>query len=59
MLCNNPSKSFNSFIGEWREKPILSLLEGVRKLIMVRIHRKGDWTIKYKEPIYPKPYAKL
>lgn len=47
ILLNNPSESFNRFISECREKPILSLLEGVKKFIMVRIHRKRDLMVKY------------
>ncbi|GAA0152104.1 hypothetical protein LIER_37424 [Lithospermum erythrorhizon] len=37
MLCNNDSESFNSFILEARDKPIITMLEIIRSKIMARI----------------------
>lgn len=55
LLLNNPFEYFNSFIGsENREKPILTMLEVIRKKIMDRIHQKRNKMVKYDGPIYPK-----
>ncbi|GAA0148344.1 hypothetical protein LIER_36702 [Lithospermum erythrorhizon] len=37
MLCNNLSESFNSFILEGSDKPIITMLETIRRKLMERI----------------------
>lgn len=60
LLLNNPSKCFNGLIdGMNREKPITTLLEGIRKKIMAIIHRKKDKIMKYSGPICPKIQKKV
>ena len=39
-LQNNISESFNSYLREGRDMPILSMLEWIRRQIMKRIHVK-------------------
>ncbi|GAA0139977.1 hypothetical protein LIER_01413 [Lithospermum erythrorhizon] len=38
MLCNNLSESFNSFILSARDKPIITMLDRIRRLCMERIN---------------------
>ncbi|GAA0186549.1 hypothetical protein LIER_33837 [Lithospermum erythrorhizon] len=40
MLCNNLSESFNSFILSARDKPIITILERIRRLCMKRIKNR-------------------
>ena len=58
-LLNNISQSFNLVIRDFREKPILTLLEEVVTYNMHLIHRNRDLMLKYHEPIIPKAQAKL
>ncbi|KAK4397806.1 hypothetical protein Sango_1256100 [Sesamum angolense] len=47
MLSNNLSESFNNYIKESREEPILSILEMLRRQFMCRFQKKRDWIAKY------------
>lgn len=49
MLCNNLSESFKAFILEARDKPIISLMEGIRVLIMQKIEGRRSWILKLPE----------
>ncbi|KAK9284475.1 hypothetical protein L1049_023648 [Liquidambar formosana] len=40
MLCNNPSESWNKCILKARDKPIITMLEMIRKMLMSRIQAK-------------------
>ncbi|KAK3200400.1 hypothetical protein Dsin_023815 [Dipteronia sinensis] len=55
-ITNNMSECFNNWIKDERDKPILTLLEHLRKKIMVRFSDKCDEVEKLKDSITP--YAK-
>ena len=46
IVDNNLSKTFNGFILEAREKPIISMLEDIRVALMVRMQEKREKTFK-------------
>ena len=45
---NNMTESFNAWLGKHRSKPVLTLLENIRRKVMRRIHRRHEkavgWT---------------
>ncbi|KAL3630451.1 hypothetical protein CASFOL_023435 [Castilleja foliolosa] len=59
LLCNNLSESWNHFIIKAREKPILTMLEMIRRLVMRRIQVNSSKMAKYEGLICPKAQAKL
>ena len=54
VLLNNMRESFNATILEARDKPIITLLELVRRYIMKRIESKREAVEKWKHPVGPK-----
>jgi hypothetical protein len=50
MLFNNPCESWNAYIVKLRDKPILTMLEGIRKKLMRRyqVKREGIKAMKGK-----------
>ena len=54
MLCNNLSESFNSFILDVRDKPIITMLELIRSKVMERIARRKVAMSKVNARICPK-----
>ena len=42
ILINNHCEVFNSFILEARDKPIISLMEGIKNMLMLKIRKKRD-----------------
>ncbi|KAK6126064.1 hypothetical protein DH2020_040178 [Rehmannia glutinosa] len=54
MLLNNMSESFNSMIMRGRCRPILTMLEILRVILMRRIHVRRDQMDKYHGDICPK-----
>lgn len=47
MMVNNICASFNSFIVEARDMPIISMVESIREKIMERIQRRRTAIVKY------------
>lgn len=54
MLTNNPSKLWNKFIIAARFKPIISILETLRKQVMRRIQEKKEKISKWNGLLCPK-----
>ncbi|XP_012850789.1 PREDICTED: uncharacterized protein LOC105970499 [Erythranthe guttata] len=54
ILLNNMCECFNSFILDAREKPIISLLESIRNLLMTRIQINREKALKWDGPLCPK-----
>ena len=46
MLCNNISESFNQYIKESRDKPIITMLEMIRRQLMTRFQKKKEQLVK-------------
>ncbi|XP_052194908.1 uncharacterized protein LOC127802872 isoform X2 [Diospyros lotus] len=59
MLHNNLAETFNSFILEAWDKPILTLCETIRRMLMNRFIAKREGMINYKGPIRPRIQTKL
>ncbi|KAH7867298.1 hypothetical protein Vadar_031580 [Vaccinium darrowii] len=59
ILVNNLSESFNSYILEARDKPIVSMLEWIRRKLMSRFQVKRMGMEKYTGTICPKIDKKL
>ncbi|KAL5775588.1 hypothetical protein ACOSP7_013145 [Xanthoceras sorbifolium] len=58
-VANNMSECFNSWIKDKRDKPILTLLEHLRRKIMVRLCEKVDLVEKMVDSITPYARNKL
>ncbi|KAJ4836617.1 hypothetical protein Tsubulata_027541 [Turnera subulata] len=58
LLLNNLAETFNSLIMETRDKPILTMLEGIR-MLMRRFARKQTWMNKYQLNLCPRILQKL
>lgn len=56
---NNMCESFNKWIVEARFLPIISMLEAIRRKVMVRIHEHRTKMEKWIGPIYPNILKKL
>ncbi|XP_012842534.1 PREDICTED: uncharacterized protein LOC105962758 [Erythranthe guttata] len=54
ILLNNMCEYFNSFILEAREKPIISLLETIRNLLMTRMQSNKEKAAKWEGLLCPK-----
>ena len=59
MLLNNLSESFNKFILDARDKPILTLMEIIRTKLMQKIALKSKVAEKFVGPLCPKIQKKL
>ncbi|XP_062161919.1 uncharacterized protein LOC133868944 [Alnus glutinosa] len=59
LLVNNISECFNSYILKARDKPILTMLEMIRKKLMRRYQLKRDGISKLKGKLCPKIVKKL
>ena len=59
MLLNNICETFNSNIVEAREKPLVNMLETIRRYLMVKIHKNMDSLAKYQGPICHKIQQKF
>ncbi|KAL5760567.1 hypothetical protein ACOSQ2_019405 [Xanthoceras sorbifolium] len=53
---NNMSECFNNWIKDDRDKPILTLIESLRRKVMVRFHKKWEEVEKFEDSI--SPYAR-
>lgn len=54
ILLNNLCETFNGYIIEARDKPILTMLERIRCLLMSRMQVKREKNEEVWGPIYPK-----
>ncbi|KAK8708854.1 hypothetical protein V6N13_059890 [Hibiscus sabdariffa] len=59
IVDNNMVKAFNAWILDARCKPIISLLEKIRVMVMSRLHVKRTWASKWRTNISPKALEKL
>ncbi|WOL08606.1 hypothetical protein Cni_G17359 [Canna indica] len=59
MLLNNNAEIFNGFILETRDKPILTMCEMIRRMLMKRLVAKKKSMINYLGPITPRVQLKL
>ncbi|KAL5770913.1 hypothetical protein ACOSP7_015067 [Xanthoceras sorbifolium] len=59
LMTNNISEVFNSWIDKIRAKPVLTLLEELRRSFMNRIHKRHKEAKKWKTKIPPGVLAKL
>ncbi|KAL4284915.1 hypothetical protein GQ457_16G025650 [Hibiscus cannabinus] len=59
VVDNNMAEAFNAWILYARCKPIISLLEDIRVMVMSRLHVKRTWASKWRTNISPKALEKL
>ncbi|KAK8676276.1 hypothetical protein V6N13_034327 [Hibiscus sabdariffa] len=59
VVDNNMTEAFNAWILDARCKPIISLLEDIRVMVMSRLHVKRTWASKWRTNISPKALEKL
>ncbi|XP_056691882.1 uncharacterized protein [Spinacia oleracea] len=59
VTCNNMAETFNSWISEAREKPILTMLEEIRRQVMCRMVDKKAEAAKCNGIVTPRIRAKL
>ncbi|GMY35276.1 hypothetical protein FCV25MIE_30518 [Fagus crenata] len=59
MLLNNLCETFNSKIVNARTKPIITMLETIRRYLMTRIQKNRDVMLKYQGPICPRIQERL
>lgn len=59
MLLNNLSETFNAYILQSRDKPIVQMLEMIRKAVMSRTIKKREQLLKHDYPICPNILKKL
>ena len=59
ILQNNIAETFNSFILEARDKPILTMCEIIRRMLMKRFISKREGMKNYNGPICPRIQTKL
>ncbi|GKC08491.1 hypothetical protein Tco_1000101 [Tanacetum coccineum] len=52
-ITNNISKSFNSWIGDARFRPVLDLLNSIREMLMVQLRDKRQIVKKWKGTLVP------
>lgn len=58
-VTNNLTKSFNSWVGEYREKPILTLLEHIRRKLMKRLKSREQKGLSWGTKVPPKVKSKI
>ncbi|XP_030964766.1 uncharacterized protein LOC115986047 [Quercus lobata] len=58
-LVNNIAKSFNAWILEARDKPVLTMMEIIRVMLMQRLQTKRDHMRRYEGRVCPRIYKKL
>src|SRR3954467_8750924 len=59
LVVNNVSESFNKYIRQAREKPVITMLETIRKQLMRRLQKKKEKMNAYEGSICPKILRKL
>ncbi|KAJ1439028.1 Zinc finger, PMZ-type [Sesbania bispinosa] len=59
MLLNNIAETFNAYIKEARDKPIITMLEMIRRQLMKRFHMKRDGMFTCRHSICPRILEKL
>ena len=58
-LVNNIAESFNAWILEARDKPMLTMMEIIRVMLMQRLQTKRDHMRRYEGRVCPRIYKKL
>ncbi|KAK4424693.1 hypothetical protein Salat_1662900 [Sesamum alatum] len=58
-VTNNIAESFNAWIGEFRGRPVMTLLEGVRTKVMNMIHKRHDKGLHRTQDIMPNILKKV
>ena len=58
-LVNNIAESFNAWILEARDKPVLTTMEIIRVMLMQRLQTKRDHMRRYEGRVCPRIYKKL
>ncbi|KAL6321992.1 hypothetical protein AAG906_035912 [Vitis piasezkii] len=58
-LVNNIAESFNAWILEARDKPVLTMMEIIRVMLMQRLQTKRDHMRRYEGRVCPRIYKKL
>ncbi|XP_034693874.1 uncharacterized protein LOC117920444 [Vitis riparia] len=58
-LVNNIAESFNAWILEARDKPVLTMMEIIRVTLMQRLQTKRDHMRRYEGRVCPRIYKKL
>lgn len=59
LLCNNICESWNKYVMEARDKPIITMLEMIRRLVMCRLQSKREFIAKCDHLICPRIIEKL
>ena len=59
ILTNNICESFNQYVKEARQEPILTMFENIRRQIMCRYHQKRQWIKRVKSKICPRIVEKI
>ena len=59
MLRNNISESFNHFIKDARDKPIITMMEMIRRQLMSRYEERRKWIAKFPGPLCPQIHTQL
>ncbi|KAK8578010.1 hypothetical protein V6N13_076682 [Hibiscus sabdariffa] len=59
VVDNNMAEAFNGWIVEARAKPIISMLEQIRIIVMSRMTVKRNWAEKWRTNISPRALEKL
>lgn len=59
LLINNHCEIFNSFILSARDKPIITMMQRIRLLLMARIRKYRDMMMKHEDKICPRIADKL
>ena len=59
ILSNNMSESFNHYINEARDKPIITMMKMIRRQLMDRYQEKREWVSKFPGPLCPRIFKHL
>ncbi|KAG5566106.1 hypothetical protein RHGRI_001892 [Rhododendron griersonianum] len=59
VIVNNLAESFNEMIMDARDKPIVTMLEMIRRQFMVRFQERLQYIQKFKGPLCPSIHKKL
>ena len=59
MVYDNVCESFNSAILEWRDKPVIKMLEGIQTYAMTTIMKQKELAKKCHGELMPRPSARV
>lgn len=54
LVIDNVPESFNKYLRQAKEKPVITMLETIRKQLMRRLQKKKEKMSAYEDPICPK-----